>query len=275
MIEVGGQTLSGHLGVHQQLLVDPAAATILTTMRKSQSNYRFSNEAELNFRLKMGAKIVAAAHALNHSGASFTTFYGTRCNHAFWSLTSAGGIMLKGNASPSVALEDIFRNGSMYAFECATGMVIVLYKAVLDSIGSSQFNHYFTNLYLWDWEFDGNLGLEWERPADYFPGDVRYFKNPDVNPLHIEWQGENVIDVGNGMYYGHGIGILPAGTIIAELNKRRRPGAQRSAYLMEDAARPSFQYLAGLSGYQREARQEYKVQDHFITVAFGNTTHIF
>jgi protein-glutamine gamma-glutamyltransferase len=81
---------------------------------------------------------------------------------------------------------------------------------------------------------------------DFFPGDRRYFKNPDVDPATPEWQGENVISLGDGLYYGHGIGTYKEDAFIKALNRNRRAGATRSAYLMNAAGRPDFEKLSRL-----------------------------
>ena len=96
-----------------------------------------------------------------------------------------------------------------------------------------------------NWQsLDKDLGIYLLRnPADYIPGDCRYFKNPDVNPLTPEWQGENAIDLGNGTYYGHGIGIKTAEEIIDALNSRRISEDSVSAYLMTSVTLLSFKYL--------------------------------
>lgn len=49
--------------------------------------------------------------------------------------------------------------------------------------------------------------------------------------------GENVINLGNGTYYGHGIGITSANGIIRELNRNRRRGATESAFLTDSVTR--------------------------------------
>ncbi|NJD01069.1 MAG: hypothetical protein FIA99_00365 [Ruminiclostridium sp.] len=94
-----------------------------------------------------------------------------------------------------------------------------------------------------------HLGIQTYRdPEEYFPGDCRYFANPDVNPLTPEWQGENAIDLGTGKYYGHGIGITSAGNIIAALNENRISGSEVSAHLLQTATRPDFKKLYEKSG---------------------------
>jgi protein-glutamine gamma-glutamyltransferase len=55
-----------------------------------------------------------------------------------------------------------------------------------------------------------------------------------------EWQGENAIDMGDGTYYGHGIGIRDEETMIKILNRFRVKGSNVSAYLMKTATRPDF-----------------------------------
>lgn len=277
MIEISGTNVNSGT-IDQKWLANPATKKIVDTMRRSRVMYNFSSAEQLNFRLGMGAHIIAAAQALNRSGVSFATFYTSRCNPQFWNLTSNGGFRLKPGKEPSAALTDIFQNGAVYGFECATAIVIVMYKATLDSIGKSAFDQYFADLYLWDWEFDENLGLDWTVTADYFPGDVRYFKNPDVNPLHMQWQGENVIDMGNGMFYGHGIGIRSASAIIDSLNRFRKPGSDQTAFLMDDAGRPAFNHLARLGG-NREANTARSssdaVRDHYVTVTMGDSVQVF
>ena len=84
------------------------------------------------------------------------------------------------------------------------------------------------------------------KAKDYLPGDRRYFANPDVDPLTPEWQGENVIDMNHGVYYGHGIGKHDAQTIITALNDNRKQNAHNSAYLMDSAGRPNFKNLSDI-----------------------------
>ena len=118
------------------------------------------------------------------------------------------------------------------------------YKAILDSIDHETFNRLFPDLFLWDGYYDEDLALTKRMHADLIPGDIRYFKNPEFDPEHPEWQGENTIYLGNGDYFGHGIGIAKADDMVRTLNQKRRPGASESAYLMDEAIFPNFNYLS-------------------------------
>jgi protein-glutamine gamma-glutamyltransferase len=125
-------------------------------------------------------------------------------------------------------------------------MVIVYYGALTKLYGKEIFDRTFNNIYLMDWHNIHPLLKEigyMNRSAVYLPGDRRYFANPDVDPETPEWQGENVIDLSDGSYYGHGIGIGSENDIINALNQNRREGSTRSAYLMDTVGHPNFKRL--------------------------------
>ena len=62
------------------------------------------------------------------------------------------------------------------------------------------------------------------------PGDVRYIRNPQFSEL--AWEGENVIALGNGEYWGHPKGSASGNQWINWINANARtPGATQSAYL--------------------------------------------
>lgn len=197
-------------------------------------------------RLTRG-RVVQSALALNQSGVQFEIFEKSRCNEHYWTRTANGGFLLKASSKPSVAIRDIYSSGPLYAFECATAIVIVLYKAVLDSLDESSFDKLFSSLYLRDWHYDSDLGLKVTQGRAVNPGDVVYFRNPDVNPLTPQWQGENAILLSNDLYYGHGVGVLTGAEIIVRLNLSRKPGSIVSAYLTETVVQLDYMYLLSLT----------------------------
>lgn len=221
---------------------------VVTAMARSRDVYAYPSAQVLRFELKLRERLVKSAVALAHSGLAFATFERTRCNEEFWIKTEYGGCLLRENVPPSVAIEDIFRRGRAYALECATAMVVIIYYAVLQSIRRSDFDRLFSGLLLYDWRYDQDLRLTTVRTRSFLPGDIVYFENPDFDPSTPEWQGENAVVLGGGEYYGHGIGIGPAEMFIRHLNRQRRPGATRSAFLSDLVTRPGFAYLSQFEG---------------------------
>lgn len=219
---------------------------LLETMSKSAAKYRFDSAGELRFELKFRKAVVDSAGGLSRSGLKFAVFNKSKRNEEYWDRTDNGGFRLKDGASPAEAINDIFANGRKYATECATAMVIVFYKAALDVFGAAVFNRLFPQIYLMNWHGIDPLlqGIGEPRDlGDMLYGDRAYFANPDVDPKTPEWRGENVIVLPGGLYYGHGIGIAPAGRIIEALNRNRKQDATRSAYLLNDVARPDYRRL--------------------------------
>lgn len=219
---------------------------ILDLMIGSEEIYRYSSKKQLDFELRLRNEIINAAKSLYKSGLKFKIFRESVCNADYWRRMDDGGFRLKEGVKPSDAVRDIFNNGSLYGTECATAMVILYLKAVLEVYDDAFFDEFFPSIYLMNWHrLPGRLreiGIM-NRRRDYFPGDRRYFDNPDVDPLVPQWQGENVIDLGDGLYYGHGIGIQNAEGIIRALNLNRLESSGRSAFLMDSAARPNFKNL--------------------------------
>lgn len=222
---------------------------VLMQKQRSPVKYAYATEGQLRFELRLRANIVAAARALNASGVQFATFSKSRCNEAYWERTEDGGFRLRPEATPAAGIRDIYENGHKYAFECAAAVVIVLYKGVLDTIGDADFNRQFANLFLRDWHYDRDLQLVTEQNAyESFPGDIRYFKNPDHDPEKPQWQGENVVQLDENLYYGHGFGIQTGEAMIADLNALRRRNATLSAYLTGDVVHPDFTALMMAAG---------------------------
>lgn len=227
-----------------QLAWNELEQSILVQKQRSPTPFHYASKEELHFELRVRAAIVHAALMLEHSGAAFETFANSRCNDHYWTRDMKGGFMLKPSVSPSEAIDDIYMRGYFYAFECATAIVIVLYKAVLDIIGREQFDRLFDRLYLYSWHHDADLKLiTVHGKSEAFPGDVQYFKNPDVDPKSMQWQGENVIVMPGGRYFGHGIGVTDAEAIIGALNRHRLPGSTTSAFLIDEVTFLNFSSL--------------------------------
>lgn len=225
----------------------PGSVKATTIHIKASSNtiYDFSSLDEMHFELNLRNSIVKEARKLNNSRFAFEVFKSSRCNTDYWERTSKGGFLLKRGVEPYNAIRDILINSSKYATECATAIVIVFYLGLTDVMPRELFNSLFGGLYLKEWShLDTDLGIHSERIVrDILPGDCRYFRNPEVNPETPEWQGENVIVMGFGAFYGHGIGITTADGIIRALNRNRRSGSTKSAFLLPQATRPDYKYL--------------------------------
>jgi protein-glutamine gamma-glutamyltransferase len=246
---------------------------IFLLKNKSNIHYMYDSIEELKFELKLRSQIIAAARSLNSSKVGFATFKTSRCNDQYWSLTAKGGFQLKKEVLPSHAIQDIFINGHEYAFECATAIAIVLYKAVLGCISENRFNVLFADMLLWDWNFDSDLRLiSINSNKETYPGDILYFKNPDYSPETPQWQGESVVKLGEDLYYGHGIGIKNANEIINKLNSLRKPDSQQSAFLFEQASFPDFKYLFHVTP-QEGPRKSY-AGTHLITAKIGLSTYL-
>lgn len=208
---------------------------------RSPQVYSYPAMEDLQFELAARSRIADAAVALERGGADFENFKDSYANSRYWDRTGQGGFMLKRGVAPADAINDIFYNGRLYGFECAMAVIIVLYKGILDVIGAGPFNRLFGGLYLYSWEHDSDLRLiTRENVPETFIGDVLYARNPDFDPKTPEWQGENLIKLGDDRYFGHGIGIGSAQYFIQSLNNNRRPGSNRSAYLMDQATYPDY-----------------------------------
>ncbi|WP_195574664.1 protein-glutamine gamma-glutamyltransferase [Paenibacillus sp. 1001270B_150601_E10] len=220
---------------------------ILDEKRRSNEIYVYSSPASLIHELKVRSQIVAAANELSRSGVNFADFNRSKSNPVYWNRTANGGFQLVSGQSPSDAIRDIFNNGPLYAFECATAIIIIMYKAVLETIGKEAFDRYFTDLYLRDWNVDSDLRfVTHHNNQAVYPGDVLYFENPDHDPLQPWWQGENVVMLDRDLYYGHGIGVGSGEEIIQELNQYRKRGARTSAFLSDIVLMPDYEYIRRL-----------------------------
>jgi hypothetical protein len=166
--------------------------------------------------------------------------------------------ILVAGVKASDALDHMFSEPSYYGFECATAISILHYSAVRDTLrtltGSDDlFNTKFRDMRI------GQLELGVERDMSTIrktvsgvkrTGDHGYFSNPDVTPEARAggWNGENVVVMPDGRYFGHPFGITTAADIITNLNSVRRTDLQapRSAYLTESQYRLSAEWLVKL-----------------------------
>lgn len=249
---------------------------IMQAKQRSSVVYRYPSTDALVFELKMRSQIVAAAKAMSGSGVNFATFDTSKCNVRYWMRTENGGFQLRRGVLPSVGINDVFENGPLYGFECAVAIIIMLYKATLDTIGEEVFNAYFQSLFLRSWQYDRDMPLIMTYDKDEaYPGDVMYFKNPAYNPETPEWQGENVIMLDDNLYFGHGIGIGSGQQMIAALNRMRAPGSMRSAYLDDLVVTPEFEYLRRISMRDNVWEAQTYVDSYIVTARIGVSTIIY
>jgi protein-glutamine gamma-glutamyltransferase len=283
MIVIRGETILQPPGGIQGL-----EAEIFRMKQSQRTVYHYASQEELLFELRTRRLLTEAAEALQTSGVQFAAYRDSRCNPVYWLRDERGGFRILPTVTPADGIRNIFEEGQLYAFECATAIVIVLYKGMLDSLGDSLFNLWFGGILLYDWHYDEDLRLvDSKKPEDAVPGDVQYFKNPDVAPEFQDWQGENVLKLGEDRYYGHGIGIKSAKEIIESLNGKRRPYSTRSAYLTDIVVHSDYPLLyrtiIGGSGITREdivtgnskpvPYCAYSPEERWIRAVVGSTVH--
>lgn len=222
---------------------------VLNIMLKSNMQYIYSSFEELKFELDLKNAVVESARELNDSDVEFKTFYKSRCNEKFWIKNKDGGFSLKKNVNSYDAINDIFDKGSKYGTECATAMIIIYYRALTKLMAREVFSAIYTDIELMNWRnIDESLGVDYyDSVSDFMPGDCIYFKNPDVNSKTPEWQGENTINLGDGTYFGHGVGIMSGEKIIEKLNKYRKKHSSVSAYMLESVTCQGGKYLYKLN----------------------------
>jgi protein-glutamine gamma-glutamyltransferase len=249
MIIIAGNSES----VFDDSMLSGLEQNIYQKKKSSSFKYQYDSVEALLFELGVRTHIVESARSLSKSGVQFSDFQHSRCNGAFWDRNEKGGFQLRKGVSSQDGIRDIFTNGRLYAFECATAVVIVLYKAVLESIDPKQFDVLFSDLLLFDWHHNSNLRLkERTHPEEAVAGDVLYFKNPDFDPSTPWWRGENVVKLEQGRYYGHGIGIRTAEEIITHLNSSRKPRSTQSAFLADTFDQLDYSFLWQLPPSNRE-----------------------
>ncbi|BDG37258.1 protein-glutamine gamma-glutamyltransferase [Saccharococcus caldoxylosilyticus] len=247
---------------------------IFEALLKSPETYVYQNKHQLLFEIVLRDRIIHSAVALAKSKVRFAIFRFSKCNEQFWIRNELGGFQLRKEVLPADAINDIFVNSHLYAFECATAIVIVFYKAVLDVIDQQTFNTLFSNLLLYDWHVDRDLGIKTKKGEDYLPGDCLYFKNPEFDPQTPQWQGENTIYLGDDLHYGHGIGVTTTAGIIAALNRKRKKFATKSAYLVPQTTRVDFAYLSKFASNLEHHRLPMN-NEYLITGTLGSATFLY
>ncbi|WP_416826994.1 protein-glutamine gamma-glutamyltransferase [Ectobacillus polymachus] len=204
---------------------------ILKSLTSNEEVYTYETLDQLSFDVHLRLHLILSSIDLSSSGLSFRRFEQSFCNDFFWKRTKLGGFQLKPGTLASVAIRDIFTNGKKYGTECATAIIILLYKSLLECFDDKTFDRLFSNLILYTWDYDKDLKIITKTDGTMVQGDIMYFKNPQVNGATIEWQGENAVYLGDDFYYGHGVGISTKDQIIQTLNLRRKPEAFLSAYM--------------------------------------------
>ncbi|MCS0672506.1 protein-glutamine gamma-glutamyltransferase [Cytobacillus firmus] len=214
---------------------------IYLALESSPETHQYDSMHELLFDILLRENIIKAARQLYASRVEFAPFNTSRFNPRIWRGTKYG-YLLDPSVLPSDAIMDVFTNSWEYAFECTTAIVLIFYKAVMDSISVSRFNTLFQGLLVWDWNYDHDLSIVTTRGRYFIPGDVVYFYNPDYD--HPVWTGENSVYLGGGMFFGHGVGMESEAGMIRALNTLRKPGATRDAYLISQHSRLNVKYLS-------------------------------
>ncbi|WP_261177692.1 protein-glutamine gamma-glutamyltransferase [Anaerobacillus sp. CMMVII] len=204
---------------------------IIQEMLNSPELFAYPSMNELRFEINIRKNIMESAKEMNASQVAFTIFENARCNPTYWTLTNAGGFLLRPGVRPSDAILDIYQNSTLYGFECATAIIIIYYQAILKSIGRRRFDSIFQNIYLYSWHTEPELEIDFFYSDHFLPGDVVYFNNPDFHPNAPWYRGENAVVLSDDTFYGHGFGILTAEQMIEFLNTQRFPESMRPAYL--------------------------------------------
>lgn len=247
MLKIAGAEVNPKV-IGSQYAEDSIENKIINKMASSRETFKYSSLNQLYFEVNMRKNIIAASRELNDSHMKFKVFKKSYCNKDYWDRTKEGGFKQREDVTISEGIDDIFKNSKEYGTECSTAIVIVYYRAIQNIYPEELFDKTFEGITLLNWHhFDDDLNVySYEIEGDFIPGDCLYFENPDYDPKEAEWQGENAIDLGDGTYYGHGIGITDSESIIKDLNKHRKRDAEKSAYLSKFVARPNFKDLADI-----------------------------
>ncbi|MGG1552209.1 protein-glutamine gamma-glutamyltransferase [Paenibacillus ferrarius] len=247
MIVVGGTSI---ITFGTGILTEKTHA-VFRTKHNSPLRYHYDSAATLLFELTLRSNIVEAARALSQSGAYFADFEHSFCNPVYWDRTREGKFRLRSGASPHDAIQDIFANGTAYAFECSMAVIVVLHKGILDTIEKHHYDALFADLFLFDEHAKRDLQLIDRLPIqEAVAGDILYVQNPDYDPA-IPWaKGENVVMLDDDRFFGHGygLGVASAEDVMTILNKQRLPESTVSASFTDRFVHPDFAYFAQWAG---------------------------
>ncbi|MFT7625667.1 MAG: hypothetical protein ACI9WU_004858 [Myxococcota bacterium] len=157
-----------------------------------------------------------------------------------------GTFRLQPGVTASVALNAFFAAPEGYGMECATAISVIHYAAVryafFAATGSDDlFDQRFTDMTIGrlyqGTENDIRMARKEVGTSNMGLGDHAYFHNPSVHPDAVAggWNGENVIILGDDLYFGHPFGVTSSAEIIEKLNS------------VQDAAiaEPESAYLGG------------------------------
>lgn len=238
-------------------LVDGTGATGAVGALDARDRLRFEKGGKPIDRV-LGAKraedlafrkcVVDAAYALADSGASFSgSADGDKVNTALWTMGYGGKMGVRkfladgSLGKPSAALKDIFDNGRAYGFECATAMMVIYHKAILEHVGAEAFDALFTeprmmSFFRWSIEDDDFADVKTllHKPTPLRPGSHYYYENVDASPENSAFRGENVIYLGEGKFYAHGVVgasgqyIVTEQELVRSLSSLRRAGATKA-----------------------------------------------
>jgi len=192
--------------------------------------------------------MVDAAEKMHSAGISFQLIKNHKANPDFWSVDASGTLTLKPGVKPSDAINDMLSNNGKYGFECATGLVATYYVAMLDVLGPKDFDRVASDLRIGPWDMENDLErlmiethpdggwnaeVPLKNPDKLLPGGYYYFRNWDVTDEARArgWQGENVIYLGGGKFYGHGIGLGPGSDFVTKLKAESKPDGKTPSLL--------------------------------------------
>jgi|GEM_PF-3246662 len=190
---------------------------ILATMIRSKRNFQITDGTIQNLALHVFARrqVVEATKAFS---APFQG--GNNLNPKFWQLDPRGKILSTND--PSGAVDNVFDDGASNPMACGPGEIFCHLKGTLDAYrneglggpGEGAFDNDSGGLTTDSTNKINDKNLFNRRafvydsvvpdPDDWVPGDGGYVENTSI-PKGIE-AGENVIYVGGGQWWGHGLG---------------------------------------------------------------------